>query len=149
MSARGSAVGMNVVDRVPTVSAIVSTHNRCASLRRTLESLWSQELSDGCTYEVIIVDNNSTDATRSVVEGEIARGFPALRYLFEPRQGVSFGRNAGIAAARAPILAFTDDDNQVGPQWVATIKRLFDSHPELAAVGGKVLPKWPDPVPMW
>jgi glycosyltransferase involved in cell wall biosynthesis len=130
------------------ISVIISTYNRCNILRGAIASLLAQ-VSDGVTYEVIIVDNNSTDRTRQTVESFIERGATNLRYIFEPKQGVSYGRNAGIQASRAPIIALTDDDVQTTPKWVATIKRLFDEHPEVVFLGGKVLPLAPDQLPRW
>jgi GT2 family glycosyltransferase len=72
-----------------------------------------------------------------------------VRYEFQPRQGLSHARNAGIAASRAALLAFTDDDVRAEPDWVAAVVRAFDEHPEAAAVGGRVLPVWPAPPPGW
>jgi glycosyltransferase involved in cell wall biosynthesis len=100
-------------------------------------------------YEIIVVDNNSQDNTRAVIESFVARGVPELQYVFEGRQGVSYGRNAGIAVARAPIIAFFDDDILVSRDWLATIKRLMDQHPEVDFVGGRVLPEWSAPPPAW
>jgi glycosyltransferase involved in cell wall biosynthesis len=72
-----------------------------------------------------------------------------VRYVFEGRQGVSYGRNAGVAAARAPIVAFTDDDVRARPDWTRTIARAFAEHPWADFVGGRVLPRWPAPPPAW
>jgi glycosyltransferase involved in cell wall biosynthesis len=130
------------------VSVIISTYNRCAVLPGALECVLAQK-SDGVRYEVIVVDNNSTDETRQVVESFIERGYAHLRYVFEGKQGVSYGRNTGIEIARAPILAFTDDDVCVSRNWVATIKRAFDEHPEIDYLGGKVLPHWQVEMPIW
>jgi GT2 family glycosyltransferase len=98
-------------------------------------------------HEVVVVDNNSTDKTREVVEGLIAGGFSNLRYVFEPRQGVSHGRNTGVQSAKAPLIAFTDDDLHVTPDWLATLYGALTEHPEVEYVGGKVLPSslagWP------
>jgi glycosyltransferase involved in cell wall biosynthesis len=94
------------------------------------------------------VDNNSTDATREVVE-RFAAADVRVRYLFEPQQGLSHARNAGIRAARAPFIAFTDDDVRAEPDWVAGIVRAFREHPEADAVGGRVLPVWPAEPPQW
>ena len=99
-------------------------------------------------FELLVVDNNSTDATPEVVARARARD-DRVRYLRETKQGVSHARNAGIAAARAPILAFTDDDVRVGPGWLAAIARAFCQYPGASAVGGKVLPLWPAPPPPW
>jgi glycosyltransferase involved in cell wall biosynthesis len=131
------------------VSVVLSTYNRCELLPRALESLMAQE--GGTSYEIILVDNNSNDRTREVVESFIARGGSeaSLRYVFEGQQGLSYGWNTGIAHARAPVIAFTDDDVLVARDWVASIKRAFDEHPEVDFVGGKVLPHWETDPPAW
>jgi glycosyltransferase involved in cell wall biosynthesis len=135
--------------RESDVSVNICTYNRCGMLSEALESVLSQQIYDSGRYEVIVVDNNSTDETREVVESFIARGHENLRYLFEGRQGLSYARNAAVSAARSPILAFTDDDVRVAPNWVATIKQMLDSHPEVDCVGGKVLPKWSSTPRSW
>jgi len=131
------------------VSVVISTYNGADSLPGALDSVLNQEDLDGVSYEIIVVDNNSHDATRAVIESFIAPGAGRLRYVFEPRQGVSYGRNAGIAAASAPIIAFFDDDVRVGRDWIRTLKRALDEHPEVDFVGGKVLPEWQTPPPSW
>jgi glucosyl-dolichyl phosphate glucuronosyltransferase len=125
----------------------MSTYNGAAVLPEALDSIVNQAASD-LSYEVIVVDNNSNDDTRTVIESYAARHH-CIRYVFEPRQGVSYGRNAGIAQARAPILAFFDDDVFVSPDWLTTIKATMDEHPEAGFVGGKVLPEWQAPRPAW
>ena len=130
------------------VSVIISTYNRGEMLAAAVESVLAQE-SREVSYEVIVVDNNSTDATRSIVEGYIGRGHSNLRYVFEARQGVSYARNAGLAAARSPVIAFADDDVRVSKDWVFNIKREFDLHPEIDFLGGKILPHWSTPPPAW
>ena len=94
------------------------------------------------------MDNNSTDDTRAVVLQRLSRS-PQLRYFHEARQGIPYARNTGVRAARAPIVAFTDDDVRVGREWVALIKRLFDAHPGIDMLGGRVRPIWPANVPSW
>jgi glycosyltransferase involved in cell wall biosynthesis len=130
------------------VTVIIATYKRADMLPDALESVLTQE-ADGVSYEVIIVDNNSPDQTRAVVESYIARGHTNLRYLFEGQQGVAHARNTALAHARAPIVAFTDDDVRVTPNWVASIKRALDEHPEVDCVGGKVLPRWRQEPPAW
>jgi glycosyltransferase involved in cell wall biosynthesis len=129
------------------VSVVVPTYNRRSILRRTLESLVAQRAS-AVRYEVLVVDNNSSDDTREMVE-VFSREHPRIRYLFEPRQGVSHARNTGVAAARAPLLAFIDDDVEAGPTWVAAIKQAFDAHPEIDCLGGRIEPRWTAPPPPW
>jgi glycosyltransferase involved in cell wall biosynthesis len=130
------------------VSVVVSTYNRCMLLPAALAGLLAQD-TNGIRYEILLVDNNSTDRTRDVVESYRANGATNLHYLFEPKQGVSHGRNTGITTARGPLIAFTDDDIVVGRDWVARIKQAFDEHPEVDFVGGKILPQWETPPPSW
>jgi glycosyltransferase involved in cell wall biosynthesis len=130
------------------VSVCICTYNRCQGMRSALESVLGQQ-ADGVRFEVIVVDNNSTDETKQVVDSFVRRGHSNLRYVFEGRQGLSYARNAAIAVAGSPLVAFTDDDIRVAPDWVSTIKRVFDEHPEAAWVGGKVLPCWPSAPPRW
>lgn len=129
------------------VSVVISTHNRCDLLPGALEAALSQQA--GARHEVIVVDNNSSDRTREVVDAFMAHGAPRLRYVFEGRQGLSHGRNAGIANARGAIVAFTDDDVRVAPDWVEKIERALKEHPEVDFVGGKILPQWERPPPRW
>ena len=97
-------------------SIVVATYNRAADLRETLTSLAT--LSPNGDWEVIVVDNNSTDNTRTIIETAAAQ-FPVnLRYVFEARQGRSPALNAGIRAARGRIIATTDDDVRVAPDWL-------------------------------
>jgi glycosyltransferase involved in cell wall biosynthesis len=128
------------------ISVVISTYNRADRLPDALERLLSQR---GVNYEVVAVDNNSTDGTRTVIESYAARSGGRLRYVFEGKQGVSYGRNAGVAATHAPLIAFTDDDMRMAEDWLAKIKQTFDAHPELDCVGGKVLPLWLAPCPAW
>lgn len=129
------------------VSVVVPTFNRQLLLRRTLESLLHQR-SESVRFEVLVVDNNSSDDTRAVVDA-FANQWPKIKYLFEPRCGVSHARNTGIAAARAPLIAFIDDDVEADPAWIATIKRAFDDHPDIDCVGGKIEARWIVPPPAW
>ena len=131
----------------PDVSVVLPTYNRAGALRRALEALLAQRTSH--PYEVLVVDNNSTDGTRREVECLAAGASVPVRYVLERHQGVSSARNAGIRAASAPIVAFVDDDVRVEPQWIETICRVFDEHAELSCMGGKVLPAWDGTPPAW
>jgi glycosyltransferase involved in cell wall biosynthesis len=130
------------------VSVVISSYNRCEMLPRAIESILQQNPSQ-LTFELIIVNNNSTDDTKQVVESFIDRGHRNVRYVFEAKQGPSHGRNAGVANARAKIIAFTDDDVHVGPDWLNNIKRAFDNNPAVDCVAGKILPAWTTVPPSW
>lgn len=127
-------------------SIVIATYNRAADLRDTLASLAGLHPDGG--WEVIVVDNNSTDGTRQVVESAAA-GFPVpLRYLFEPEQGRSPALNAGIRLAQGDLIVTTDDDVRVEPDWLnqaaAGLARSGGDY-----VGGRVLPIWGGPRPAW
>jgi len=125
----------------------MSTCNRGDLLGDALRSILAQQLATP-RFELVVVDNNSTDHTRAIVE-RCAAADTRVRYVFEPQQGSSYGRNAGIRAARAAIIAFTDDDVRAEPDWVAAIARAFDEYPDADVVGGRVLPIWPSSPPAW
>jgi glycosyltransferase involved in cell wall biosynthesis len=129
------------------ITVVISTYNRCELLPAAIESVLRQEAS-GISYELIVVDNNSTDRTKEVVHSFISRG-DNLKYVFEPRQGLSYGRNAGIANARGAIIVFFDDDVRAQPDWLANIKRSFDLYTDMDCVAGKILPKWNSDPPPW
>ena len=128
------------------VSVVISTHNRAAVLAKALQALLAQ--AGTVPYEVVAVDNASTDATADVIRGYLDRA-PHLRYVHEPQKGLPHGRNAGVRAARGDIIAFTDDDVQVPERWVETISRVFDANPDVDVIGGRVVPIWPAVLPPW
>ena len=99
-------------------TVLIATYNRAALLDRTLASVRDLRVAPDRRWDVIVVDNNSTDDTRAVVERQ-AQSFPVtLTYLFESRQGRSSALNAGIAASRGTVIAMTDDDVLVDPGWL-------------------------------
>lgn len=131
-----------------SATILIATYNRAALLDETLASIRRLRVRAGRQWDVIVVDNNSTDGTRAIVERQ-ARDFPVtLRYLFEPRQGRSSALNTGIAAAGGDVLAMTDDDVRVEPEWLdAACDALED--PSVAYAGGPVVPIWETPPPRW
>ena len=132
------------------ISVIISTYNRSDLLDEAINAVLCQNKKGGTVnYQVIVVDNNSTDDTRKVIESYIERGHENLQYVFEARQGVSYARNTGVTRATAPIIAFTDDDVRVARDWIANIKAEFDKHPDISFLGGKILPHWKTAPPDW
>lgn len=119
------------------VTVILCTFNRCPILPKALESVAASVLPDTVQWEVLIVDNNSTDQTRGVVE-EFCHRYPGrFRYLREPQQGLSRARNAGIQAAQGGVLAFMDDDVIVEPTWLQNLTAHLHSSQWVGA-GGRV-----------
>lgn len=132
----------------PEISVIVATLNRAPQLARALESLAAVRAADW-RWEIVVADNGSTDGTRGTVE-RFARGSSIpVRYIFEPRGGVSYARNAGARASSAAIVAFIDDDEEVTPEWLEVIFRTYTAHPSVDVLGGRVLPRWHEPPPAW
>lgn len=127
----------------PCISAIICTHNRAGYLARAIASLLRQDLTE--PYEVLVVDNASTDATRTVVEPFLQDA--RLRYILEPRLGLSIARNAGAAHATAPLLAYLDDDAIASPQWLRVLSEAFQADENLAIAGGRVLLDWEGRLP--
>src|SRR5271154_1837494 len=103
------------------VTVILCTYNRCRVLAKALDSLALSELPDSADWEVLVVDNNSTDQTKAVVQ-EYGRLHPGrFRYHFEPHPGKSYALNTGIREARGEIFAFIDDDVTVEPTWLENL----------------------------
>jgi glucosyl-dolichyl phosphate glucuronosyltransferase len=128
------------------ISVVLGTYNRAISLRATLESFCQLAIPPSLTWELLVVDNNSTDGTRLVIE-EFMGKLP-LRYIFEGKQGRSAALNAGIAAAMGDVIAFTDDDIFLDTFWLSNLKKTFQEH-ECAAVAGRVVSQWNHPKPSW
>jgi glycosyltransferase involved in cell wall biosynthesis len=129
-----------------SATVLICTYNRARLLRETLESL--RHVRSARPWDVIVVDNNSTDDTREVVE-EAAATFPVpLLYVFEPRQGKSHALNTGLDATSAAVILFTDDDVRVEPDWVdAACDALCDDGVQYC--GGPVRPIWGAAPPRW
>jgi glycosyltransferase involved in cell wall biosynthesis len=128
-------------------SVVVPTFNRAPTLGMTLESLLGQETT--VSYEVVVVDNNSSDGTRAVVEALQDRPAGTLRYVVEREQGSSAARNAGIEAARGDIIVFVDDDVIAQPDWLQVLADTYRAYPDAWAVGGKVTLRLPADGPPW
>ena len=129
-------------------SVVVCTYNRCELLRELLLSLLNQSANKD-TYEIIVVDNNSTDATRLVV-GEMSRKErPIVRYVEEIQQGLSFARNAGAFKSNGKIIGYVDDDSTADSSWVDKLCKVYNDFPHVACVGGRIEAKWPAERPDW
>lgn len=135
-------------DTTPTAcSVIVCTYQRAESLRETLAALKALEIAPGRSVEFIVVDNNSSDHTRQVVE-QCQREWPVLRYEFEPAQGLSHARNHGIGCARGEFILFTDDDVLPAVDWLEQTVAGLVRH-DADACGGYIAPIWEAPPPAW
>jgi glycosyltransferase involved in cell wall biosynthesis len=125
----------------PLVSVVVSTYNRPDRLARLLEALRAQTVTSD-RFEVIVVDNGSGPETARVLKDQMSRGGLELRTARHPvTLGPAAGRNAGWRLARAPLVAFTDDDCRPAPEWLAAALIVSGEAPGAIVQG----PTRPDP----
>jgi glycosyltransferase involved in cell wall biosynthesis len=130
------------------VSVIIATHNRADRLRETLEALLDQKTPDSLGWEVVVVDNGSTDDTLETFRTMAMRAPGRLRYVSEPRVGKSRALNAGLKVARGKVVALTDDDVSPADDWVATSATVLDKW-DAHGAGGRILPRWEAEPPKW
>ncbi|BAY30174.1 glycosyl transferase family protein [Nostoc carneum NIES-2107] len=129
------------------ISAIICTHNRDTYLGAAIDSLLAQDFA--AEFEVVVVDNNSSDRTKEVVAQRASN--PRLKYVFEPTTGLSVARNTGAKLASGEILAYLDDDAVASDRWLSVFYDAYKNNSQLAIAGGKVTLLWPQDVqqPRW
>lgn len=132
------------------LSVIIATYNRADSLMRTLDGLLAQTLAKE-SWELVVVDNNSTDDTAARIADFIAKNGKAInvRSFLETEQGISPARNRGFKEGVGEYFAFLDDDEVPTPEWVETYIEFFDSHPDAAEAGGRMIPLYEYETPKW
>jgi glycosyltransferase involved in cell wall biosynthesis len=118
------------------ISLVICTRNRAAQLGACLDRV--AEIDFAGAWQFVIVDNGSTDATAKVIEDFVARAPMPVRHVTQPVKGLSNARNAGWQAASGDIIAFTDDDCYVAPDFLTTTLAAFGD-PELGYVSGRIL----------
>ncbi len=121
----------------PSISVVVLSYDRVHLLKRTLSEGLKQVMTDGRTFEFIVVDNHPQMLARALVETLAAQGAP-IRYLSDPRRNISIVRNKGIEAARAPFVAFIDDDEAPEPGWLTELHACLERTGADAAFGPKL-----------
>jgi len=133
---------------LPFVSVIMPAYNRAHMIGITLESFIAQDYPAD-RYEIIVSDNNSTDATKAVVLEWQKKSPVPISYIFEERQGVHFARNTAAKQSRGEILYFTDDDMIAEPNLLTEIVKVFTHDPQVGTATGRVLPRWEKEPPPW
>ncbi len=139
-----------MTDELPYISVIICTYNRDNFIDKSLECIYTQSL-DKKYFDIIVVDNNSTDSTADIVNSFIDQ-HPGLsiRYVFEPNKGLSFARNRGMMEAKGQILTYVDDDAEAVPNFLENIYQFMKEKPEVIGIGGKVVPVYPNGnEPVW
>lgn len=129
------------------ISIVICTFNRASSLIKTIKTLEYLRNENNVEYEILIIDNNSSDNTYNAVKALVADN-ANIRYIFEPNQGLSRARNRGILESKGQILAFLDDDVLVDPGWLVNVYKCFYGS-SIACVGGRIYPHWEEPRPSW
>jgi glycosyltransferase involved in cell wall biosynthesis len=129
------------------ISAIICTHNRDQYLGAAIDSLLNQDFDHD--FEVVVIDNASSDRTREVVEARLPN--PRLKYIYEPVTGLSVARNRGALESKSQILAYLDDDAVASPQWLRVLYQAYQENQKLGVAGGKVTLLWADGMapPTW
>ncbi|MBW4471981.1 MAG: hormogonium polysaccharide biosynthesis glycosyltransferase HpsE [Stenomitos rutilans HA7619-LM2] len=128
----------------------IRTYNAEQRLPEVLDRLLTQTDTDGIRWEILVVDNNSTDRTTAVVEdyAQRWRSDSQLRWVSEPRQGSAFARDRAMQAAESEsLVGFLDDDNYPAASWVAEAYHFGQAHPEAGAYGGNIFAKLDAPPP--
>jgi glucosyl-dolichyl phosphate glucuronosyltransferase len=130
------------------ITVILCTYQRCDTLMKALQSVACSTLPPDVEWEVLVVDNNSSDQTREVAEDFCHRYPGRFRYLFEPQQGKSYALNAGIREAHGDVLAFMDDDVTVDPMWLENLTAPLHNS-DWAGAGGRIVPQQTLVPPRW
>ncbi len=133
------------------VSVIICCYNSSKRLKKTLDALLKQECNSAIDWEIIIVDNKSTDGTADIAEAIWidAASKINLRIVKEPVAGLSHARKKGVSVAAYSILIFCDDDNWLAPNYVQDVYELMQQDPNVAACGGMGIPVFEGEEPFW
>lgn len=132
------------------VSIVICCYNSAARLHQTLDHLASQKVSSNILWEVLVVDNASTDNTAQIAQDLWPADSPVpLRVVREPKPGLSFARRRGFEEARYEFVSFVDDDNWVADNWVETVHKIMITHPEVGACGGRSTAVFECEAPDW
>lgn len=130
------------------LDVIIPTYNRADLLKLTLESLLTAAVPSGLEVNVTVVDNNSKDGTKLLVQSFQERFGERIRYHFESKQGRSHALNAGITSTAGDLVGMIDDDEEIDSAWCQTVFEAFSSK-QLDFIGGPYVPRWAIPVPEW
>jgi glycosyltransferase involved in cell wall biosynthesis len=128
-------------------SIIIPTFNRSALLYECIETLLNQSISTS-EYEILIVDNNSTDDTFEITK-QFVQKYNNIKYVKEVRPGLVYGRHAGAKAASHECLIYADDDGLYNRSCVAEMLKVYADNPKVLAVGGKIEILWDKKPPEW
>lgn len=131
------------------ISVVICTYNRAKFISTALKHLTKQTLHKS-DYEIIVVNNNCTDNTASIVDSFIKekRDYDIL-HVYEKNQGLSFARNRGLQKSKYDVICYIDDDGNAEPNYLENLQKIFKEEPHLAGAGGKVIPLYEHEEPEW
>lgn len=131
------------------ISVIICSYNRADYILNAIESLYRQTIQKD-RFEVWVVDNNSVDNTKALVQGYIQQ-HPSfqLYYINESQQGASFARNTGASLSKGRLLCFMDDDAEAVTDYLERVLNFFSLYPDAAGLGGRIIPKYIPEEPKW
>jgi glycosyltransferase involved in cell wall biosynthesis len=131
------------------ISIIICCHNSAERLPMVLQNLSVQKRTDNINYEIIIVDNASTDDTTAVARNNWMGNPEIFKIIHEKNPGLSYARMAGLAASIYDIINFIDDDNLVNPEWIHSIYSIMKENSSIGMLGGLGIPKFDSEPPPW
>lgn len=132
------------------VSIVICCHNSSERLPATLHHVIEQKVDFSIPWEIIVVDNASTDNTVEVAKSILAKSqIVPFRVVHEPQLGLSYARDRGLECATYEFVSLVDDDNWVNPNWVQTMFTVMTEHLEVAACGGQIDAVFDEPPPTW
>jgi len=137
----------STVDTPLRLTVAICTWNRCASLQQTLEGFTRIDVPAGVDWELLVVNNNCTDATDDVIR-RFEHRLP-VRRAAEPTPGLSHARNRAVAESHGDYIIWTDDDVTVVPGWLSAYVAAFRSRPQAAIFGGPIRPTFDGTPPEW
>lgn len=135
---------------LPTLSIAICTYNRGDYVLECLDTILNQKI-DNSIFEVLIIDNNSTDNTKKLILDFIDKNDVnnTIKYYLEVKPGLSYARNRAIKEAKADLITFVDDDALLEPNFIQETIETFHKNPTISVIGGKVIPKFEGEEPKW
>lgn len=130
------------------LTVAICTFNRAKELSRAVESVLQQDFPKD-SYEILIVDNHSTDQTAELGQGLEGAHRGLVRYFYQPVPGLSVSRNAAAQNAKGDIVIYLDDDAVPHPEWLLTYQNIFSAHPNCFGAGGTIRLIWENERPLW
>lgn len=126
----------------------ICTHNRGIDLKEAIDSCIRQDFDPG-EFEILVIDNRSTDNTKEIVLGYQESLEPRIHYVLEENLGLSYARNRAIREAKGDYILFIDDDAVASETLIQRMSEVFEMDESIGCVGGRIEPIWQGKIPHW